>query len=250
MITQSTAAGACHSPQCLLDRPRNCDQQQARTTQPYCSSNQVTVRPPRLRHPHRAASPATSPSPRPASASSPAGRSSGAPGPLRSVTSIRTTPARAVTVTVTVSPGRPELLYRTLLPKSSLFTELPDGFPQVRGHAGGFGVRDFYLRAGYVLLPCSREAEVPRDLVNLVVPQRGGLVATGERQEPFRLVDGDGLVVAAAAEFFCDLQAAGRPTRRSGLTGWTCCGGSGSCGRRVSGGTGRRGPRHVTSAGG
>lgn len=55
------------------------------------------------------------------------------------------------------------------------------------------------------------EAEVPRDLVNLVVSQRGGLVATGERQEPFRLVDGDGLVVSAAAEFFCDLQAAGRP---------------------------------------
>jgi len=55
------------------------------------------------------------------------------------------------------------------------------------------------------------EAEVPRDLVNLVVPQRGALVATGERQEPFRLVDGDGLVVAAAAVFFCDLQAAGRP---------------------------------------
>ena len=62
-------------------------------------------------------------------------------------------------------------------------------------------------------------AEVPRDLVNLVVPQRGGLVATGERQEPFRLVDGGGLVVAAAAEFFCDLQAAGRPdsTRLVGL---------------------------------
>jgi site-specific recombinase XerD len=55
------------------------------------------------------------------------------------------------------------------------------------------------------------EAEVHRDLVNLVVAQRGGLVATGGRQEPFRLVDGDGLVVAAAAEFFCDLQAAGRP---------------------------------------
>src|SRR5580693_5451591 len=55
------------------------------------------------------------------------------------------------------------------------------------------------------------EAEVARDLVDLVVPQCGGLVATGERQEPFRLVDGDGLVVAAAAEFFCDLQAAGRP---------------------------------------
>jgi hypothetical protein len=55
------------------------------------------------------------------------------------------------------------------------------------------------------------DAEVPRDLVSLVVPQRGGLVATAERQEPFRLVDGDGLVVAAAAEFFWDLQAAGRP---------------------------------------
>jgi hypothetical protein len=55
------------------------------------------------------------------------------------------------------------------------------------------------------------DVEVSRDLVNLVVPQRGGLVATGGRQEPFRLVDGDGLVVAGAAEFFCDLQAAGRP---------------------------------------
>jgi hypothetical protein len=55
------------------------------------------------------------------------------------------------------------------------------------------------------------EAEVHRDLVNLAVPQQGGLVATGERQEPFRLVDGDGLAVAAAAAFFCELQAAGRP---------------------------------------
>lgn len=55
------------------------------------------------------------------------------------------------------------------------------------------------------------EAWVPCDLVDLVVPQRGGLVATGERREPFRLVDGDGLVVAGAAVFFCDLQAAGRP---------------------------------------
>src|SRR5262250_1059624 len=53
-------------------------------------------------------------------------------------------------------------------------------------------------------------AEAARDLVSLVVPRRGALVATGERQEPFRLVDGDGRVVAAAAEFFCDLQAAGR----------------------------------------
>ena len=55
------------------------------------------------------------------------------------------------------------------------------------------------------------EAEVPRELVSLVVPRRGALVATGERQEPFRLVGGGGVIVAAAAEFFCDLQAAGRP---------------------------------------
>jgi hypothetical protein len=44
---------------------------------------------------------------------------SGSPGPLRSVTSTRTVPAQAVVVTMTVSPGRPELLCRTLLPKSS-----------------------------------------------------------------------------------------------------------------------------------
>ena len=55
------------------------------------------------------------------------------------------------------------------------------------------------------------EGEVARDVASLVVPRQGGLVATGERQEPFRLVDGDGRVVEAAAEFFCDLQAAGRP---------------------------------------
>jgi len=55
------------------------------------------------------------------------------------------------------------------------------------------------------------EAEVAPDLACLVVPRQGAVVATGERQEPFRLVDGDGRVVAAAAEFFCDLQAAGRP---------------------------------------
>ena len=55
------------------------------------------------------------------------------------------------------------------------------------------------------------EAEVARDLVRLVVPQCGFLVTTGERQEPFRLVDSAGGVVAAAAEYFRDLQAAGRP---------------------------------------
>jgi len=55
------------------------------------------------------------------------------------------------------------------------------------------------------------DAEAPRDLANLIVLRRGSLVATGERQEPFRLVDGDGAAVTAAAEFFFDLQASGRP---------------------------------------
>jgi hypothetical protein len=65
-----------------------------------------------------AASPATSPSPRPSSTSAPAGRSScSTPGPLRSATSTRTAPTRAVTVTVTVSPGAPEPLCWRLLAK-------------------------------------------------------------------------------------------------------------------------------------
>ena len=63
---------------------------------------------------------ATKPSPRPPSASPPAGRSSGAPGPLRSATSTRTMPPPAITATVTVSPGSPDRLYRTLLAKISL----------------------------------------------------------------------------------------------------------------------------------
>jgi site-specific recombinase XerD len=49
-----------------------------------------------------------------------------------------------------------------------------------------------------------------RDLAALVVPQTGRLVATGDRYEPYRLIDGDGAVVAGTAAFFCDLLAAGR----------------------------------------
>jgi hypothetical protein len=84
------------------------------------SSNQVTVRPPLLRQPHRAASAATSRSPRSPSASPSARRSFGAPGPLRSATSTRTMPPLAVTVTVAVPSGAPDPLCRTLLLKSSL----------------------------------------------------------------------------------------------------------------------------------
>ncbi len=45
--------------------------------------------------------------PRPSSESPPAERNSGVPGPLRAVTSTRTTPVSVVTATVIVSPGPP-----------------------------------------------------------------------------------------------------------------------------------------------
>jgi hypothetical protein len=51
------------------------------------------------------------------------------------------------------------------------------------------------------------------DLAGLVVPFAGRLVATGERWEPYRLVDGDGVSVEAAGAYFEHLQAAGRSER-------------------------------------
>ena len=52
--------------------------------------------------------------------------------------------------------------------------------------------------------------EPSRDLAALVVPQAGRLVATGDRYEPYRLVDADGVAVAAVTAYFRDLLAAGR----------------------------------------
>ena len=49
-----------------------------------------------------------------------------------------------------------------------------------------------------------------RDLATLIVPQAGQLVATGERFDPYRLLDPNGEVVQGAAVFFAELQAAGR----------------------------------------
>ena len=55
------------------------------------------------------------------------------------------------------------------------------------------------------------EQEEPgRDLAGLVVPLAGRLVATGDRWEPYRLVDADGEAVGAAGAYFGHLQAAGR----------------------------------------
>jgi integrase len=54
------------------------------------------------------------------------------------------------------------------------------------------------------------DGESGRDLAGLAVARRGAVVATGDRVEPFRLVDGDGAVVLPVREYLRDLQAAGR----------------------------------------
>jgi hypothetical protein len=54
------------------------------------------------------------------------------------------------------------------------------------------------------------ESDPERDLAALVVPQAGRLVATGNRYEPYRLLDPDGVPVVAVTVYFRDLLAAGR----------------------------------------
>ena len=51
----------------------------------------------------------------------------------------------------------------------------------------------------------------------MVVPLQGSVEVTGDLFEPFRLIDPGGLVVGAAAAFFAELSACGRPatTQRS-----------------------------------
>ena len=43
-----------------------------------------------------------------------------------------------------------------------------------------------------------------------MVPSVGGLVGTGNRYEPYRLVGADGMTVKAVSAYFQDLLAAGR----------------------------------------
>jgi integrase len=52
--------------------------------------------------------------------------------------------------------------------------------------------------------------ERDRDLAVLVVPLSGALVATGNRYEPFRLIEADGTAAEPVTAFFRDLLAAGR----------------------------------------
>ncbi|GAA3128084.1 hypothetical protein GCM10020255_003410 [Rhodococcus baikonurensis] len=63
----------------------------------------------------------------------------------------------------------------------------------------------------------TNDRDVPRELSGLVVPALGLLEATEDLFEPYRLVDGDGTVVAPVAAFFAELAACGRPatTHRS-----------------------------------
>jgi len=55
-----------------------------------------------------------------------------------------------------------------------------------------------------------RQGEPGIDPAGLVVPLAGRLVVTGDRWEPYRLVDGDGTAVDSAGAYFGHLQAAGR----------------------------------------
>ena len=54
------------------------------------------------------------------------------------------------------------------------------------------------------------DGDPERDLAALVVPRSGRLVATGNRYEPYRMVDPDGALVEAVTAYFRDLLAAGR----------------------------------------
>ena len=56
----------------------------------------------------------------------------------------------------------------------------------------------------------TEEQDVIRDLAALPVPLAGALQETGDPWEPYRIVDAGGEPVASVAEFFRDLQAAGR----------------------------------------
>jgi hypothetical protein len=101
-----------------------------RRCQPCDSPDQVTVRPPRRRQPHRAPLPVTSCRPPLPSASRSAGPSSGTPG---AAAAGDLHPDNAVpALIVTVSPGTPGRLCRSLLPDSSLTSSAasaPHGCP-------------------------------------------------------------------------------------------------------------------------
>ncbi|MEV7198268.1 tyrosine-type recombinase/integrase [Streptomyces sp. NPDC093510] len=56
----------------------------------------------------------------------------------------------------------------------------------------------------------AEDRRVERDLKHLVVPEAGRLEETGAQWEPYRLLDGDDLVIAPVAVYFAELLAAHR----------------------------------------
>ena len=121
--------------------------------------------------------------------------------------------------------------------KTDLLTELPGRLGEVGGRR-----RSGWLRSLAVI----NDGDAPRGVSRLVVPQSGSLEATGDLFEPYRLVDGDGVVAAWRRRSSPSWPRAGGRRRRSGRTGWTCCAGSGSCGRSGSAGIRRPGSRRGT----
>jgi len=89
-----------------------------------------------------------------------------------------------------------------------------------------------------------------RDLARLVVSAAGSLAATGDRWEPYRLLDADGVVVDPVASDFRGLQASGRSAATVRRMAWISCGGSGSPGQSACRGRARPGCGPVTSAAG
>jgi hypothetical protein len=66
------------------------------------------------------------------------------------------------------------------------------------------------------------DGDAPRDLSRLVMPLGGSLEATGDLFEPYRLVDGDGVVLVPAAAYFRELAACGRPAATHRSYGMLC----------------------------
>ena len=91
--------------------------------------------------------------------------------------------------------------------KTDLLTELPQASFGAGACREGFGWLGSLLVMG--------DGDLPRDLAVLVVPGRGGLEATGDLFQPYRLVDADGAVVAPVAAYFAELSACGRPATHS-----------------------------------
>ncbi|MBS2531209.1 hypothetical protein KGQ20_00320 [Catenulispora sp. NF23] len=89
-----------------------------------------------------------------------------------------------------------------------------------------------------------------RDLSRLVVPRWGRLVETGDRYEPYRLVDADGAAVEPVAVFFQELLASGKAAATVRSYGMDLLRWWRFLGRSACRGTGRRGWKPETSAAG